>query len=98
MIITNLDRAAARRAPEPAVEASRYPARLAGTLDEVDAALRLRFEVFNVERGEGLAQSFRTGRDEDKLDAACDHLLVFDGAGAAVGTYRMQTAATAARG
>ena len=79
-------------------EPGRYAARLASTLEEVDAALRLRFEVFNVERGEGLARSFRTGRDEDEFDTAFDHLIVCDGEGAVVGTYRLQTAAAAPRG
>ena len=65
--------------------------RLARGSRDVDAALRLRFEVFNLELDEGLDTSWKTGRDEDPFDAFCDHLLVEDVAtGAVVGTYRLQ--------
>ena len=77
----------------------RYRLRFARSADDVDRALRLRFEVFNRELGEGLAESWRTGRDEDEFDLACDHLLVEDArSGELAGTYRMQTAAGAAAG
>jgi putative hemolysin len=83
--------------PGCAISDSRYEARFARTADEVDAALRLRFEVFNLELGEGLAASFSTGRDEDAFDASCHHLIVTErGTGSVVGTYRMQTSAMAA--
>jgi putative hemolysin len=58
---------------------------------DVQAAQALRFEVFNREMGEGLSESWRTGRDADAFDAVCDHLLVRDAADRVVGTYRMQT-------
>ncbi|HYP27347.1 MAG TPA: GNAT family N-acetyltransferase [Blastocatellia bacterium] len=67
----------------------------------MDAALRLRFEVFNLELGEGLESSFQTGRDSDEFDETCHHLVVYETArGEVVGTYRMQTSemARAARG
>ena len=71
---------------------ARYAVRLARTPEEVDAALRLRFEVFNIELGEGLDASFITGRDEDKFDANCHHLIVLEiETGTVVGTYRLQT-------
>jgi putative hemolysin len=77
----------------------RYRLRFARSASDVDRALRLRFEVFNRELGEGLAESWRTGRDRDEFDAVCDHLLVEDiRSGELVGTYRMQTAAQAAAG
>jgi putative hemolysin len=77
----------------------RYEARFARTSDEIDAALRLRFEVFNLELGEGLAESYATGRDEDLLDASCHHLVVVERAtGVVVGTYRLQTSAMARAG
>jgi putative hemolysin len=58
----------------------------------LDAALKLRFEVFNLELGEGLTSSFQTGRDWDEFDETCDHLVVADTeTGEVVGTYRMQT-------
>ena len=37
------------------VNDSRYEVRLAQTMEEMDAALKLRFEVFNLELDEGLA-------------------------------------------
>lgn len=72
-----------------------YRVRLATGTADVRAAQALRFEVFNLELKEGLAQSFATGLDADPFDAVCDHLLVEDARGAVVGTYRMQTGARA---
>lgn len=78
---------------------SGYAVRLASGANEVAAAQRLRFEVFNLELGEGLLQSYGTRRDADDLDAVCDHLLVFEAAGGqVVGTYRLQTGAMARAG
>src|SRR5438445_595277 len=74
-----------------------YATRLARDLDEVRAAQILRFEVFNLELNEGLAESFATGRDEDPFDAVCDHLVVEHlPTGQIVGTYRLQIGASAA--
>lgn len=76
---------------------SLYTVRLARTREEIRAAQTLRFLVFNVELGEGLESSFATLRDEDPFDAVCDHLIVVDQRGGEiVGTYRLQTGATAA--
>lgn len=62
------------------------------SMAELDEVLRLRFEVFNVELGEGLDSSHETGRDLDEFDAQCHHLKVRDrNTGRIVGTYRMQT-------
>ncbi|MEL6822421.1 MAG: GNAT family N-acyltransferase, partial [Calditrichota bacterium] len=59
---------------------------------DLDAALKLRFDVFNLELGEGLDSSFDTMRDRDKYDAQCHHLIVVENATAEViGTYRMQS-------
>ena len=69
-----------------------YVVRLAETIEEIDAALKLRFEVFNLELAEGLDSSFRTGRDRDEFDDSCDHLIVTDRTnGKVVGTYRLRT-------
>ena len=66
--------------------------RLARTPADVQAAQALRFEVFNLELDEGLAQSYDTGLDADPFDAVCEHLLVEDTRnGTIVGTYRLQT-------
>jgi putative hemolysin len=78
---------------------ARYDVRFAATPDDVDAALRLRYEVFNLELGEGLPASAATGRDEDEFDAVCRHLLVVDRpSGRVVGTYRLQTSEVARAG
>lgn len=85
--------------PAGVIEHGRYRVRFARRADELDAVLRLRYRVFNLELGEGLAASEATGRDEDAFDAACHHLLVEDApSGTVIGTYRMQTASMAAAG
>jgi putative hemolysin len=69
-----------------------YALRLARNVDEIEAAQALRFEVFNLELREGLAESFATGRDQDVFDDVCDHLIVEHlPSGNIVGTYRLQT-------
>lgn len=91
-------RMSARLKPEAAAVTSRYMTRLARTERELLQAQALRFQVFNVELGEGLAESVALGLDVDRFDAACDHLLVIDGATqAVVGTYRLQTGERAAQ-
>ena len=76
-----------------------YVVRFARTFAELDAALRLRFEVFNLELEEGLDASFLTGRDRDAFDATCHHLMIFHGeSNQVVGTYRLQTSELAAAG
>ena len=74
----------------------KYVVRFARTREEVVAALRLRFEVFNLERGEGLATSFINGRDEDEFDSTSHHLILMDRSRRQViGTYRLRTYETA---
>lgn len=74
-----------------------YVVRIARTPEEIDAALKLRFEVFNLELGEGLDSSLETGRDVDEFDAICHHLIVLDrDENLVVGTYRCQTGEMAA--
>ena len=83
--------------PEP-LETSRYTVRFARAQAELEAVQRLRFEVFNVELGEGLEESYATGRDEDRFDPVCHHLMVVENrTGDVVGTYRIQTNAMAER-
>lgn len=72
--------------------------RLATTFAELEAALRLRFEVFNLELREGLAASYERGFDRDAYDAWCDHLIVRDlTSGAVVGAYRLLRGSVAAQ-
>ena len=83
--------------PHIAINLGKYQARLSETLAEREAACRLRYRVFNVELGEGLASSRGTGIDEDRFDPFCDHLVVEDRSrGEVVGTYRMQPGPLAA--
>jgi putative hemolysin len=75
-----------------------YAARLARNAGEIRDAQTLRFEVFNLELNEGLAQSYESGFDEDPFDAVCDHLIVEHlPSQQIVGTYRLQTGANAAK-
>ena len=64
--------------PFDEIGTDRYLVRFVRTKEEVDAALRLRFKVFNLELGEGLAGSFITGRDEDELDSTSHHLILIE--------------------
>ena len=70
---------------------------MANCAADVERAQRLRFEVFNLELGEGLAESHAIGRDVDAFDEVCDHLIVEkEGTDEVVGTYRVQTGTSAA--
>ncbi len=83
----------------PHQPADRYVAGFANSPRCVEAALRLRFEVFNLELNEGLASSIETGLDRDRYDDQMTHLVLMEQtSGRIVGTYRMQTAGEAARG
>ena len=54
------------------------------------SAQELRFEVFNLELHEGLAESYTSGMDQDAFDQVCDHLLVrYAPTQQVVGTYRL---------
>jgi len=84
--------------PEMRVEHGKYIVRFAGNPDDLDSVLRLRYEIFNLELGEGLESSHDTGRDRDDFDSRCHHLMVVSAEDQRViGTYRMQTAEMAAR-
>jgi putative hemolysin len=84
--------------PDPLDRTGRYEVRFAANPDELVAIQKLRFEVFNLELGEGLEESYQTGRDEDRFDPFCHHLVVIDRESArVVGTYRLQTNVMAER-
>jgi putative hemolysin len=92
----------ALKKPRIHAEVGRYRLRLAESVEDRDAACRLRFKVFNIELNEGLESSYETGLDADQFDLFCEHLLVEDKLETnpvrrVVGTYRMQSGATAAR-
>lgn len=85
--------------PPMVLERGEYRLHFATTAAELDEILRLRYDVYNLELGEGLEESARTGRDADAFDAQCHHLLVrHKDSGECVGTYRLQTAAMARTG
>ena len=85
--------------PPGSIDHGRYRARFARTAHEREELLRLRFRVFNLELAEGLESSWQDGRDEDRFDSSCHHLLVEDlETRRVVGTYRLQTREMALRG
>lgn len=84
--------------PRREIDEGQYRLRFARSDEDLDAVLRLRFEVFNLELGEGLDTSVETGRDLDEFDPVCHHLMVIDRhRGEIVGSYRMQTSQMARR-
>lgn len=86
------------RDDRPLITSGQLEVRLATNFREVDEALRLRFEVFNLELNEGLVSSYERGFDTDQYDAWCDHLIVRDcELDRVVGTYRLLRQRTADR-
>ena len=68
--------------------------RLAETQAEIEAAQRLRYQVFAQELGAEIESD--DGRDVDPYDEHCHHLLAFDDAtGEVIGCYRLITEETA---
>ena len=83
--------------PRDIVQSGPYRLTFVRTVEELRALQRLRFAVFTLELGEGLASSLESGLDQDDLDEVMHHILISDRrTGEVVGTYRMQTAAMAA--
>ncbi|MEZ6013607.1 MAG: GNAT family N-acyltransferase [Planctomycetota bacterium] len=81
------------------VTVGKYRLRFARDEADLEAVQRLRYRVFNVELGEGLDGAHQTGLDADAFDAQCQHLIVaLSHSGEVIGTYRMQTAASARAG
>ncbi|TRW81452.1 GNAT family N-acetyltransferase [Mycolicibacterium sp. 018/SC-01/001] len=78
-------------APSPTGAAPRYSLLLCRDDDSIEAAQRLRHDVFTSEPGFALADTGSgSGLDTDRFDEYCDHLLVReDGTGELVGCYRM---------
>lgn len=86
----------ARSAPHGAP--GRVEVRLATTLEDRDAAFRLRYEVFNLHSGLGLDVAHADGRDKDAFDDQCDHLIATSPDGRVVGTYRLMPQERAIQG
>ncbi len=75
--------------PAESIGGPQYTLLLSTDPELIDAAQRLRHDVFTSEPGFALAGS-ADGRDADRFDEFCDHLLVReDGSGELVGCYRM---------
>lgn len=76
----------------PFQQTDRYIVGFAVSHDCVERALRLRYEVFNLELNEGLAESALTGLDRDAFDDQMTHLVLAEREShRIVGTYRLQT-------
>ncbi len=85
-------------ASKPALSRGAYQLRFAESREDLEAAFRLRFIVFNLELNEGLESAYATGYDTDEFDKTCDHLIVeHRPSRQVVGTYRLQTGRVAAR-
>lgn len=77
--------------PDEIVE-GRYRAKLAETQAEIESALRLRYEVFNVELSAAPNQNASPGLDVDEYDAGCKHLIIVEKAtNKTIGTYRINS-------
>ena len=63
---------------------------MAVSAEDLESALRLRYEVFIRELGSG--QAAPNGRESDGHDPTCEHLIVIDRvSGRTIGTYRMKS-------
>lgn len=72
------------------LEFNNFLVKVAETEEEITAALKLRFDVFNLEMNEGLSSSWETGLDRDQYDEYADHLIVINkDDNEVVGTYRV---------
>ncbi|MDK2971713.1 MAG: hypothetical protein PWP23_1468 [Candidatus Sumerlaeota bacterium] len=76
----------------PTEQNSAYIVGFAASRRCVEFALRLRYEVFNLELHEGLSFSHITGLDKDEFDDQMTHLVVLERrTHRIIGTYRLQT-------
>lgn len=78
------------------VSDGRYEVRLAKTQAEIESALRLRYEVFNVEMSKQKLALDSARLEFDAYDFKCRHLIVIEKSGGkTVGTYRLNSIETA---
>jgi putative hemolysin len=77
-----------RKVFTPEIAEGRYLAKLAQTPAEVESALRLRYEVFNVELSAAPNHKTSLGLDFDEYDAGCKHLIIIERVtNKTIGTY-----------
>lgn len=82
--------------PEISLRKGHFVVKLADDYKDIQNALKLRYEIFNIELKEGLRASHLTGMDTDIYDHYCEHLLVVDiESDKVVGTYRMMPGSSA---
>lgn len=83
--------------PQITIKDEDYLVRFAENYEDLERIFKLRFDVFNLELGEGLEVSHQTGKDQDEFDLNFHHLLaIHKDTKEVVGTYRIQTSAMAA--
>lgn len=94
--VLNMSTSSVLIAPEDtssSTDTPRYTLLLSADREHIEAAQRLRHHVFTSEPGYTLTDDspgFESGRDADRFDEFCDHLLVRDdNTGEYVGCYRM---------
>lgn len=76
--------------PTVLVNTDSFLIKIAETDEELQATLRLRYEIFNIEQGHGLEGSSAYGLDFDDYDKYCLHLIVLNKqTNLLVGTYRL---------
>ncbi len=64
--------------------------KIAETKEEIQAAMRLRYDVFNIEEGKGLQSAELKKIDCDEFDEHCLHLIIVEKkTSRVVGTYRV---------
>jgi len=64
--------------------------KFAESKEEIEAAMRLRYEVFNIEQGKGLQSAELEKMDYDEFDEHCLHLIIVEKkTSRVVGTYRV---------
>ena len=76
--------------PALIVEQEQYLIKFAETEEEIEAAMRLRYEVFNLEQGKGLDSANLNQIDQDEFDEHCLQLVIVEKkTSRIVGTYRV---------
>jgi putative hemolysin len=79
------------------VQSNQYTIKFASTDAEVEAAMKLRYKVFNEELSRDF--DFDAGIDKDQFDDQCHHLIVVENKSEKIiGTYRMQSYEQASQG
>ena len=84
------------RNPALLIEQELFLMKFAENQEEINAALRLRYEVFNIEQGKGLQSAEHEKIDCDEFDEHCLHLIIVEKkTSRIVGTYRVNPGTTA---